>query len=39
MPAGRHQVTFDASGLASGVYLVRLEAGGQVFTRRMTLVK
>jgi hypothetical protein len=39
MPAGRHQVTFDASGLASGVYLVRLEAGGEVFTRRMTLVK
>jgi hypothetical protein len=39
MPAGRHQVTFDASGLASGVYLIRLEAGGEVFTRRMTLLK
>jgi surface protein len=39
MPAGRHRVTFDASGLASGVYLVRLEAGGEVFTRRMTLLK
>jgi outer membrane protein assembly factor BamB len=39
MPAGRHQVTFDAAGLASGVYLVRLEAGGEVFTRRMTLLK
>jgi hypothetical protein len=39
MPSGRHQVTFDAAGLASGVYLVRLEAGGEVFTRRMTLLK
>jgi uncharacterized protein (TIGR02145 family) len=37
--AGSHQVTFDASGLASGVYVYRLEAGGEVFTRRMTLVK
>ncbi|MEB3326399.1 MAG: T9SS type A sorting domain-containing protein, partial [Synechococcus sp.] len=39
MPAGRHRVTFDASALASGVYLVRLEAGGEVFTKRMTLLK
>jgi hypothetical protein len=39
LSAGSHQVTFDASGLASGVYLVRLEAGGEVFTRRMTLFK
>jgi surface protein len=39
MPAGRHRVTFDASGMASGVYLVRLEAGGEVFTRRVTLLK
>lgn len=37
--AGSHQVTFDASGLASGMYIYRLEAGGEVFTRRMTLVK
>jgi hypothetical protein len=39
MPAGAHSVTFDASTLASGVYLYKLEAGGQVMTRRMTLVK
>jgi uncharacterized protein (TIGR02145 family) len=39
MPAGRHRVTFDASGLASGVYVVRLEAGGEVFVRRVTLLK
>jgi len=39
MPAGAHSVTFDASGLSSGTYIYRLEAGGQVLTRRMTLVK
>lgn len=39
MPAGAHSVTFDASTLASGVYVYKLEAGGQVMTRRMTLVK
>jgi hypothetical protein len=39
MPAGAHSVNFDASNLASGVYVYKLEAGGQVLTRRMTLVK
>lgn len=39
MPAGAHSVTFDASTLASGVYVYKLEVGGQVMTRRMTLVK
>src|SRR5690606_19356444 len=37
--AGRHQVTFDAAGLPSGVYMVRLEAGGQVMVRKLTLLK
>jgi hypothetical protein len=37
--AGHHAVAFDGSGLASGVYLYRLEAGTFVQTRRMTLVK
>lgn len=38
--AGRYEVTFDASGLSSGVYLYRLQSGGHVVsTRRMTLVK
>lgn len=37
--AGTHTATVDASGLSSGVYIYQLRAGGQVFTRRMTLVK
>jgi hypothetical protein len=39
MPAGEHQATFDASTLTSGVYIVRLEAGGMSMTRRVTLLK
>ncbi len=37
--AGRHQVALDGRGLAGGTYLVRLEAGGQVATQRLTLLK
>jgi hypothetical protein len=37
--AGRHRMMFDASGLPSGVYLCRLEAGGIAQTRKMMLVK
>lgn len=39
MPAGTHQVWFDATGLASGVYIVRLQAESGVVARRITLVK
>lgn len=39
MPAGEHSVTFDASNLASGVYVYRLIVGAEVHTKRMTLVK
>lgn len=37
--AGIHNVTWDASGLSSGVYIYRLETEGRVLTRKMTLVK
>ena len=36
---GRYQVTFDAAGLASGVYFCRLEAGNYVMTRKMVLIR
>ncbi len=39
MPAGSHQVNFDASGLASGIYMYRLQSGAQSITRRMILIK
>ncbi len=38
-PAGRHTVRFDGTGLASGVYIYRLESGGKVETRKMVLLK
>lgn len=37
--ANTYRVTFDASNLPSGVYLYQLEAGGQVVTKTMTLLK
>jgi len=38
-PAGRHVVSFDASTMASGVYLYRLSASGFSRTRAMVLVR
>jgi hypothetical protein len=37
--AGSHQVRWDAGALPSGNYFYRLDAGGAVSTKRMTLVK
>ena len=37
--AGAHQVSFDASSLASGVYIYRLQADNYVSSRQMTLIK
>jgi len=37
--AGPQVVSFDASSMTSGVYFYKLEAGDQVFTRKMTLLK
>jgi hypothetical protein len=37
--AGLHEVTFDASNLASGIYLYRLEAGNYNATGKMAFMK
>lgn len=37
--AGDHTVTFDATNLASGVYIYTLQANGVRLTNRMTLIK
>ncbi len=37
--AGYHEVQFNASGLASGVYFYRLEAGSFVDTKKLVLVR
>lgn len=39
MPAGEHNVAFDGSGLAGGVYIYRLMANGDVITRKMLMLK
>jgi hypothetical protein len=36
---GRHSVVFDATGLASGVYLYRLRTGEHMTVRSMVLVR
>lgn len=38
-PAGEHTVKFDASGLNSGIYFYKLNAGNKVFTRKMIVLK
>jgi hypothetical protein len=37
--AGYHEVTFEASGLSSGVYLYRMQAGTFVGVKRLLLVR
>ncbi|HDH57005.1 MAG TPA: T9SS type A sorting domain-containing protein [Bacteroidetes bacterium] len=38
-PPGMHQITFDGSGLASGIYLARLQAGSYQATEKLVLLK
>ena len=37
--AGTHSIQYDASGLASGTYYYKLQAGNNIETRKMLLVK
>lgn len=39
LTAGRYDYIWEAKGLSSGVYLYRLESAGQVFTKKMFLMK
>ncbi|TKJ42356.1 hypothetical protein CEE37_01355 [candidate division LCP-89 bacterium B3_LCP] len=37
--AGSHEITFNAASLPSGIYLARLESGGQTFVQKLILMK
>jgi len=39
LSAGVHEISFDASSLSSGIYMIRMSTPEHVFTRKMTLVK
>ncbi len=36
---GTHQVQFNSAGLSSGIYYYRLNAGGNIFVRKMILLR
>ncbi|WP_069131013.1 T9SS type A sorting domain-containing protein [Rhodohalobacter halophilus] len=36
---GEHSISWNASEMPSGVYIVQLEVGSRVFTRKITLIK
>ncbi|MHC4479222.1 MAG: T9SS type A sorting domain-containing protein [Planctomycetota bacterium] len=38
-PAGVHNIAFDASALASGIYFYRVQVGDMIETKRMLLLK
>jgi len=38
-PAGNYQVRFNASGLASGIYLYKLQSGNLIRTMKMLLLR
>ena len=39
MNAGYHRLTWDASNIASGIYFVKVEAGSNVATQKLMLMK
>jgi len=39
MPSGQHRVLFNADGLASGIYLYRLQVGENILMRKMVLLR
>ncbi|MFH1011051.1 MAG: T9SS type A sorting domain-containing protein [bacterium] len=39
MTAGQHSLTFDGTGLASGIYFARLESNGFAQTHKLLLIK
>jgi len=39
LPSWRHQVSWNAQGFASGVYLVQMKAGSFIKTQKITLLK
>jgi hypothetical protein len=39
MPTGSHEIDYNASGLSSGIYLYRIEAGEFQEVRKMILLK
>jgi len=39
LPAGEHSVVWDASNSPSGIYVVHMETGSRLLTRKITLIK
>lgn len=39
LQAGEHSVSWDASNNPSGIYIVQLETGNRILTRKITLIK
>jgi hypothetical protein len=37
--SGQHEVAFDATGLASGIYIYRIQAGEKIEQKKMLLVR
>jgi len=38
-PAGKYEVSWNASNLASGMYVYRLQAGNYISTKKMMLLR